>query len=309
MDEREPGPRELRIRVAAIGLNRADIQFRRGEYIEPPRFPSRLGYEAAGVVEATGRADCGFNVGDRVSVLPAFSLNDYGTYGETAILPVHAVTTYPRALDAESAAGLWMSYLTAYGGLIENPGLAKGAWVLITAATGGVGNAAIQISKAAGARVIATTRQREKVEKLSSLGAEHVIDTSQEDLVTKVRSITGGHGADIIFDPLAGSTAQALAEVAAQGGVITIYGYFAGITTPLPLIPFLLKGLAFRSFNIFRLTADAERLSRAKRYITDGVERGTFRVAIDRLFRFEEIVRAHEYVEGNFQNGKVVVTV
>jgi NADPH2:quinone reductase len=309
LEDRSPGPGELRMRVEAIGVNRADIQFRRGEYIEPPGFPSRLGYEAAGVIEAIGRDTSGFSIGDKVSVLPAFSLNQYGTYGETAILPAHAVTRYPRGLDAATAAGLWMPYLTAYGGLCEQPGLGKDKWVLITAATGGVGAAAIQVCRAVGAKVIATTRHREKADKLRALGADHIIDSSREDLTTAVHAATGGHGADLIFDPIAGATVQSLADCAADGGIITLYGYFAGIATPLPLIPFLLKGLSFRSFSVFRLTGDADRLERAKRFISDGIERGQLTPAIDRTFAFNDIVRAHEYVEGNLQTGKVVISV
>jgi len=153
--------------------------------------------------------------------LPAFSLNEYGTYGETAILPIHAVTRHPAGLDAVSAAGLWMAYLTAYGGLVER-GTVEGKWVLITAASGGVGSAAIQVARAAGARVIATTRHADKAEKLSAHGDVHVIDTSQEDLPAAVKKITKGHGADFIFDPIAGPTMQSLADAAAEDGVITL---------------------------------------------------------------------------------------
>jgi NADPH:quinone reductase-like Zn-dependent oxidoreductase len=304
---RAPGPDEVRIRIEAIGLNRADVQYRRGEYIEQARFPSSLGYEAAGTVEAVGQG-CGLAIGERVAVLPAFSLNQYGTYAETALLPVHAVVPCPRGMDAQTAAGLWMSYLTAYGGLIERPGLAEGGWVLITAASGGVGCAAIEVAKAAGARVIATTRHREKSDRLIARGADHVVDTSCEDLAAAVQTITGGHGADLIFDPIAGSAMPVLADCAASDGVITLYGYFGGIATPLPLIPFLRKGLTLRTFSVFRLTADAERRRGAQGYITQAVERGRLRPAIDRVFPFEQIVQAHEYLEANLQTGKVVVS-
>src|SRR5690349_21600423 len=113
-----PGPGEVRIKVAAIGLNRAEVMFRQGRYLEQPELPSLLGYEASGTIDEVGPEVSGLSPGDRVSSIPAFSMRKYGVYGEVAILPAYAVTKYPENLSPVEAAAIWMQYLTAYG-LIE----------------------------------------------------------------------------------------------------------------------------------------------------------------------------------------------
>jgi NADPH:quinone reductase-like Zn-dependent oxidoreductase len=306
LPDRDPGPEEVRLRVEAVGLNRADVQFRQGIYIEQPVFPARLGYEAVGVVEAVGDGVSGIETGARVNTLPAFSLSSHGVCGQTAIVPARALVPHPAGLAPEAAAAVWMSYLTAYGGLGEGQRL-DGRFVLLTAATGGVGRAAIQMAKSQGATVIATTRSAAKVASLQQGGADHVIDTSGESLVERVRDITGGRGADLVFDPIAGPSVVELFEAAAPGGTVRLYGYFGGLATPLPLVPFLLKGLTVCPFNVFRLTADPERLARARAHIVQGLRQGSFKPVVDRVFSLDEIAGAHRYLESNQQNGKVVV--
>src|SRR5215469_8173096 len=119
LDVPAPGKGEVQISVKALGLNRAESMFRRGQYLEQPRLPARLGYEAAGTVAAVGPGVQGFKIGDAVSTIPSFSLNDYGLYGDLANAPVHAVTHHPASLSWEEAAAIWMQYLTAYGALID----------------------------------------------------------------------------------------------------------------------------------------------------------------------------------------------
>src|SRR5262245_22733521 len=116
-----PPPRkgEVQINIKALGLNRAESMFRSGQYLEDPRLPARLGYEAAGTVAAIGPGVQGFKVGDAVSTIPSFSLNEYGLYGELANAPVHAVAHHPASLSWVEAAAVWMQYLTAYGALID----------------------------------------------------------------------------------------------------------------------------------------------------------------------------------------------
>ncbi|MCZ6731253.1 MAG: alcohol dehydrogenase catalytic domain-containing protein, partial [Gammaproteobacteria bacterium] len=154
----EPGEGEVRLKVEAIGLNRADVMFRQGQYLQNPKPPSRLGYEAAGTIDAVGPGVSGVQKGDRVSTIPSFSMGEYGVYGESAIVPVYAVARYPNNLSAVEGAAIWMQYLTVFGALIEFGQLKKDDSVLITAASSSVGLAAIQITKAAGALAIATTR-------------------------------------------------------------------------------------------------------------------------------------------------------
>ncbi|WP_322770483.1 zinc-dependent alcohol dehydrogenase family protein, partial [Frankia sp. Cr1] len=196
----EPGPGELRVRVDAIGLNRAEVMFRSGYYIEPVKeFPARLGYEAAGVVEAVGAGVAGFEIGQAVSVVPAFSQNDYGVYAERAIVPASAVLQRPEGVDAVVGAAVWMPYVTAYGALVEIGGMRAGDTVVLTAASSSVGLAAIQVANRVGAVPIVTTRTSAKKERLLKAGAAEVIAVEEENVVERVLSATGGRGAEFVF--------------------------------------------------------------------------------------------------------------
>ncbi len=305
-----PGEGEVRIAVKAIGLNRAESLFREGKYLEVPTLPSRLGYEAAGTVEAVGAGVTRFKVGDRVSTLPAFSMGKYGVYGDSVVVPSDAVSSFPGNLSFEEGASIWMAYLTAYGALVDIGKLRKGQHVLITAASSSVGHSAIQIVRAAGGVPIATTRKPEKKEVLRQAGADHVIVTEKEDLAARVMEITEGRGADLIFDAVAGPSVEALAAAAAREATIFVYGLLSMAPTPFPLIVSLQKGLVFRGYTLFEIVSVPERLERARKYIFDGLTSGALWPVIDRIFRpLESIVEAHRYLESNQQNGKIVVTV
>ena len=199
-----PGKGEVQISIKALGLNRAESMFRSGQYLEDPKLPARLGYEAAGTVAALGPGVQGFKVGDAVSTIPSFSLNDYGFYGDLANAPVHAVTHYPKSLSWEEAAAVWMQYLTAYGALIDIGKLTKGDTIVIPAASSSVGLAAIQIANKVGAVPVAITRGQSKRKALLDAGAAHVIASDEQDLVKEVLRITGGKGARVVFDPVGG---------------------------------------------------------------------------------------------------------
>src|SRR6516225_4315026 len=133
-----PKKGEVQISIKALGLNRAESMFRSGQYLETPKLPARLGYEAAGTVVAVGADVRGFQIGDAVSTIPSFSLNDYGLYGDLANAPAHAVTHHPASLSWVEAAAVWMQYLTAYGALIDLAGLTRRETVLIPAASSSV---------------------------------------------------------------------------------------------------------------------------------------------------------------------------
>ncbi|MCR4309872.1 MAG: zinc-dependent alcohol dehydrogenase family protein [Deltaproteobacteria bacterium] len=304
-----PGEGEVRITVKAIGLNRADCLFRQGSYLETPTFPSRLGYEAAGTVEAVGAGVTGLNVGDRVNTLPAFSMGKHGVYGDSVVVPSHAVSLFPGNLSFEEGASIWVAYLTSYGALVEHGGLRKGQYVLITAASSSVGFSAIQVVRAAGGVSIATTRKPEKSGALRQAGADHVIVTGKEDLAARVMEITGGRGADLIFDPVAGRSMEALAAAAAQGATIFVYGVLSMKPTVFPLETALKKGLSLRGYTLFEIVSVPERMERARQYIFDGLKSGALWPVIDRIFPLESVVEAHRYMESNQQNGKIVITV
>ncbi len=235
--EKEPAANEIRMKVAALGLNRAEIMFREGKYLEQPKsLPTRLGYEASGIVEAIGNQVTKFKVGDKVSTIPAFSMYDYGVYGETAIVPERAVAFYPEQLSVEEAASIWMQYLTAYGALIEYSKMGPGDFVLIPAASSSVGLAAIQLANLCKATPIAATRKADKKKALLEAGAADVIVTEEEDLVKRVLDLTKGRGVNIVFDPVAGPFVQMLAKATAPGGTIYLYGALAAEPTPFPLL-------------------------------------------------------------------------
>lgn len=305
----QPGKGEVRLRVQAIGLNRAESMFFHNQYLEQPRLPSRLGYEAAGVVEGLGPDVDKSWLGKKVSTIPAFSMTTYGVVGEEAIAPVSAIAEYPPNLSPAEGTAIWMQYLTAYGALIEFGHLTKGDFIVITAAASSVGIAAIQTAKAEGAISIATTRRSDKKQELIRLGANHVVVTEEDQLVAQVQEITGGKGARIIFDPIAGPVLESLAKVAAHQGIIFEYGALSGQPTPFPLFAAFAKGLSIRGYTLMEITRVPEKLPAAKKYVYDRLQDGRFRPVIAKTFPFAKTVEAYQYMESNAQLGKIVITV
>ena len=247
-------------------------------------------------------------VGKTVSTVPGtFRLNDHGVYGEVAVVPLKAVAEYPASLSYEEGASIWMQYLMAYGALIWLAKIAKGDFVVITAASSSVGIAAIEMVKAEGATSIAVTRTAAKKAQLLKLGADHVIVTDEEDLVARVNEITSGKGARVVFDPIGGPILEQLAIATAYQGIILEYGALAPEPTPFPLFTGLAKGLTVRAYTLFELTTSPA-FSAAKQYIFDHLANGAFKPLIDKTFPFAEIVASHRYLESNAQVGKIVVT-
>jgi NADPH:quinone reductase-like Zn-dependent oxidoreductase len=304
-----PGKSEIQIRIKALGLNRAEAMFRSGQYLEDPKLPARLGYEAAGTVAAFGQDVQGFKVGDAVSTIPSFSLNEYGLYGDLANAPAHAVTHHPASLSWTEAAAVWMQYLTAYGALIDIGKLTKGDTVLIPAASSSVGLAAIQIANQVGAVPVALTRGTSKRQALLDACAAHVIATDEQDLVKEVLAITGGKGARVVFDPVGGPTFAKLTQATARLGILFVYGALSTEPTPLPLFEVLGKWVTIRGYVMMEIASDPRRLERAKTYVNDGLAAGSLKPLVAKTFPLEEIVEAHRYLESNQQIGKVVVTV
>jgi len=304
-----PGKGEVQISIKALGLNRAESMFRSGQYLENPKLPARLGYEAAGPVAAIGPGVQGFKIGDAVSTIPSFSLNDYGLYGDLANAPVYAVTHHPKSLSWEEAAAVWMQYLTAYGALIDIGKLTKDDTILLPAASSSVGLAAIQIANKVGAVPVAMTRGQSKRKALLDAGAAHVIASDEQDLVKEVLRITGGKGARVVFDPVGGPTVNKLVQATAQLGIVFLYGALSTEPTPLPLFDLLAKWATIRGYVMMEITTDPQRLDRAKKFINEGLADGSFKPLIAKKFPLDQIVEAHRYLESNQQVGKVVVTV
>lgn len=307
LDVRAPGPCEVKIKVKALGLNRAETMYRSGQYTFTPDMPAALGYEAAGTIESVGEGVSEFAVGDEVNVIPAFSFADYGMYGETVVAPVHALVKQPAGLSSVEAAATWMKYVTAYGALVDIGQLQKGEVVLIRAASSSVGLAAIQIANSLGAIPVALTRTSEKRQALVDAGAVHVIATAEEDLVAAVTRITDGQGARMAFDPVGGPEVGNILRSLSFLGIFFQYGALETSDISVPVMELLGKDLTIRGYQLFEVTQNESRLNRAKAFITEGLENGSLRPIVDKVFKLDEIVEAHHYMESNSQVGKIVV--
>jgi NADPH:quinone reductase-like Zn-dependent oxidoreductase len=309
MEVPAPGPQEVRIKVKAIGINRAESMWRNDKYVESPIFPAGLGYDAAGIVDAVGKDVADFAVGDAVSTIPAFSLNKYFTYGEVILAPDHAVVKHPESLSFVEAASVWMMFLTAYGALVFDAQVKAGDFVIIPAASSSVGLAAIQIANYAGATPIALTRTSEKKKRLQEAGAVHVIATQEQDMVAEVMRITSGHGARVAFDPVGGADFPKLITALAFQGIAYIYGALSEDETPIPVLEMIRKMTVVKGYSTRLAVGDAERRNVAVDYVTNGLARGALRPVIDRTFKFDDMVEVHRYLESSGQFGKIVVTV
>jgi len=306
----QPAGNDVLVQMKTIGLNRADAMFRRGTYIEKAEFPSRLGYDGAGVVISAGKDVRQFSPGDHVSILPSSSLARFGTYADQLIVPESLLVAKPASLSWEQSASIWMQYLTAYGGIIHAAGLKKGETLLVTAASSSVGLAAIQIAQSAGARVIASTLTVAKKQHLSALGVEDVIASEEEpDLYQAIVSRLGGEHLNAAFDAVGGPQVEQIASALAVKGRLVIHGALSPEATPFPLKLALRKSLTMSGFLFLEVLHDPVIRERAKRFILSGIEAGYLKPQLDKIFSFEQMPDAHRYLESNRQIGKIIVRV
>ena len=292
----DPGPREVRLKVKAIGINRAEAMWRVDDYIEPVKFPAGLGYEAAGTIDAVGKDVGGLAIGDEVNVIPSFSMNDYATYGEIILVPDYAVVRQPKSLSFTEAASVWMMFVTAYGALIEDAKVGKGDFVVIPAASSSVGLAAVQIANYAGATTIALTRTSAKKQQLQA-GATHVIATDEVDLVSEIKRLTNGQGARVVFDPVGGPNFTKLISALSFGGIIFIYGLLSTDVTALPVLEMIAKVITVKAHNIWLTSGDETRCKAAVEFVVKGLQAGALKPVIDRVFAFDEMADVHRYLE------------
>lgn len=303
----EPGPGEVRVRVGAFGLNRVEAYFRAGEFMPPAVLPSTIGYEAAGVIEAVGAGVSEWRIGQRVATLFGLEMDRYGTHGEAILYPADMLVAVPDNQSLTDAAASWMQYGTAYG-LIDVGQIAAGDHVVITAASSSVGLAAIQIARAEGATPIAVTRTRDKAAELARLGAVHVVVSDEEDVPARIMELTGGAGARVLFDAVAGAPLAGLLGAMAPRGTAIVYGMLGGFSFELMLPVLMLGNLALHGFSADRLIRDPADRARVVDYVTRGLARGALSPVIDSTFALEEIAAAHRRLESNLQLGKIVVT-
>ncbi|MFG2164502.1 NADPH:quinone oxidoreductase family protein [Micromonospora chersina] len=237
----EPGPGQLVVRVLASPANFPDVLMCRGEYQVRPELPFTPGVELCGEVVALGAGVAGFAAGDRVlggAALP------HGGFGEFALLDAATTFPAPAALDDAEASALYIGYQTGWFGLHRRAALRAGETLLVHAAAGGVGSAAVQLGKAAGARVIGVVGGPEKAAVARALGADVVVDRRDEDFVEVVRAETRGRGADVVYDPVGGDTYQRSTKCVAFEGRILVVGFAGGRIQSAALNHALVKNYA-----------------------------------------------------------------
>jgi NADPH:quinone reductase-like Zn-dependent oxidoreductase len=301
----EPAAGEVRVRIEAFALNPLDQMMRSGTSPAPVPLPhSRLGVEGTGVVDALGPGTTGLEVGDAVIVTAIPDPSARGSYAEYTTIPASRVIARPAGLDIAQAAAIWVGYSTAYGALVEKARMRPGDHVLLTAASGSVGRAAIQVAQQIGAVPIAVTRHRAKVDDLLAAGAAAVVATDHEDVAEAVRHHTGGAGADIVLDLVMGPGQQDLVKAARPGGTLVAAGFLDPRPTPFPRG----TGLTVFSYRSFEHTLDAVVVRRMAAFLNAGVRLGALRPAIDQVFALDDIVEAHHHLDKGLHAGKIVVT-
>lgn len=237
--EPEARPGALQIEVRAAGCNFFDTLIVQGKYQVKPAFPFTPGGEIAGVVKEIGAGVEGFAVGDRV-----LAGTQIGGFAETAVVPASSAHLLPDGMSFEEGAAIPIIYPTSYAALVFRASLQAGETLLVHAAVGGVGSAAVQIGKALGARVIATVGGAEKAEIARALGADEVVDYRADDFIVRVNEITGGSGADVIYDPVGGDVFDQSLKCIAWNGRLIVVGFASGRIPEVKANRILLKNIA-----------------------------------------------------------------
>ncbi len=232
-----PAPGEAVVRVEAAALNFFDTLIIAGKYQTKPPMPFSPAAEFAGTIESLGSGDTAFKVGDRV-----LGYSGYGAARQRVALSVDRLVKIPDSVGFDHAAGLCVTYGTTLHALKDRARLKAGETLAVLGASGGVGLAAVELGKLMGARLIACASSAQKIAFARAHGADHGIDYGSEDLKDALRRLTGGKGADVIYDPVGGALAEAALRSIAWEGRFLVVGFAAGEITKLPLNLVLLKG-------------------------------------------------------------------
>ncbi len=304
----EPGSGEVRLRVRAIGLNRTELTLRSGRSPQKPTLPSRIGFEAAGEIDALGSGVEGFAIGDRVALIPTYGAARFGLYADTSLAPARSLVQLAPGVSFEDAAATWVAFGTAWSGIVSTGALRASQTVAITAASSSVGLAAIQIAKSIGAKTIAITRTSAKSEALLRTGADAVVITEQGGVDKELMGLTDGLGADVILDAVGGPILPQLMKGTREGGLLLLYGALA--TEPTTVSPFDIFGrnITISGFALTSVASDPAKFRRMRDFISEGLTEGSLKPAIARTFHLTEIVDAHRYLENGERFGKVIVT-
>lgn len=299
----EPAADELLVRVHATAVNRADLLQRRGAYPPPPGASPILGLELAGEVI---RAVPPWRPGDRIMAVVTG-----GGYAELATVPTGVAMPIPANFSYEEAAAIPEAFLTAFLNLFTLGRLRAGETVLIHAGASGVGTAAIQLARAAGARVFATAGSAAKLELCRSLGADEAINYRQEAFEARISAATGGRGVDLILDFVGAPYWKANMTALTTGGRLMLIGFLGGSAGQLDLGPILSKSLTVTGTTLRRTPLEQKiALTRAfMDFALPRFERGELRPVIDTVYPLEQADEAHRMLEANRNAGKVVLRV
>jgi NADPH2:quinone reductase len=301
----EPGPGEVRIRVRAAGVNFADTLIIEGRYQDKPALPFVPGMEIAGRIDACGPEVAGLAPGDRVMATLA-----HGGFAELAVCPASAVVPLPETIDDVSAAGFAIAYGTAYGALTWAARLGAGETLVVHGAAGGVGLATVECGRVLGARVIATARGADHLAVAREHGAAAVIDTASEDVRARIKELTDGRGADVIFDPIGGDIFQASLRSVAWEGRILLIGFASGQIPEIPANILLVKNASAIGFywGSYR-RHDPGRVRRAFEQLLSWHGEGRIRPLVFETRPLEQARQALEHLLARKSSGKIVLTV
>ena len=300
------GPGEVLIGLKAASLNHLDVWLRRGLPSAPK--PRILGADGAGVVVALGEGVDRFREGDEVVINPGLDegariVGEHmdGTHAELISLPADYIYPLPDGLTFEQAAAFPLVFETAYRMLVTRAGLQEGEWVFVWGIGGGVATAAMQISKALGARVIVTSSSDEKLARARELGADATVNHTEADVAAAVREATGGHGADVVVEHVGEATWKTSLQVAASGGRVAVCGATSG-----PNPPANLHRIWWKQLTVLGSTMGTQADFQA---VYELVASGRAEPIVDRSFPLAEAAAAHEHLEAGRQLGKVVLTI
>lgn len=298
----EPGPGEVRIDVEAAGVNFADVQQRRGLYPGGPEPPYVPGLEAAGTVDAVGEG-VDREVGERVVAMVRG-----GGYAEYVTAPAASLFDVPAFMDLEEAAGFPVQFLTAWAVLHERGEVRAGERVLVHAAAGGVGSAAVQLADAADAEVFATASTDEKLDLAARLGADHTINYEETDFAAEVDVITDGAGLDLVLDGVGGDVFDRSLDALAPYGRLVTFGVASGQPTSADATRLLFENTSVVGFHLGRtMRHDPDRMLAAVPELTGLLADGTVEVVVGETFPLADAADAHEHVESRESVGKVVL--
>lgn len=298
------GPGEVLVRVKAVGLNFADTLITRGTYQVKPPLPFSPGMEIAGVVEALGAGVTGLKPGTRV-----MAMTGYGGARELVVVPAAMAIPIPDQVRDEVAAGITVTYGTAMHGLAERGCLKAGETVVVTGAAGGAGQAAIEIAKLMAARVIAVASSPEKLGVAKAAGADDVVEYPGSDLKDAVRGLTGGNGADVVYDCIGGGAAEPLIRALAWGGRFLVVGFAAGEIPKIPLNLLLVKGAEITGvFWGESVRRNPQSHGANMRLLLGFVADGRLKPRIDATFPLDKAAEALSIIEHRKAKGKIVLT-